>query len=167
MLAQHMADSGDRGEKRGEPPSDDRPPSKQSRIDFEAITAEEHRRRVAEQADKGTELLMLISSFPSTDARQARIEHIKRKRREAREQIEKAGLVNKESGQKRDDVAPSDEDESEEAAAQDTEKKKKGQKVVLSKRRQREVDDEDGILVEEDTNQGTVSLCELMASQVR
>lgn len=61
-------------------------------------------------------------------------------------------------------MAPSDEEESEDGA-KDTEKKKRGQKIVLNKRKQREVDDEDGILVEEDTNQGTVSLCVLMASQ--
>lgn len=72
--------------------------------------------------------------------------------------------MSKESGQKRDDVAPSDEEESEEGA-KDTEKKKRGQKIVLNKRKQREVDDEDGIIIEEDTNQGTVSLCVLMASQ--
>lgn len=51
-----MADSGERGEKRGEAPSDDRPPSKQSRIDFEAVSTEEHRRRIAEQAEKGTHI---------------------------------------------------------------------------------------------------------------
>lgn len=54
-------------------------------------------------------------------------------------------------------MLPSDEDEPEEENANDTEKKKRGQRVVLSKRKQRQVDDEDGILVEEDTNQGTVS----------
>lgn len=48
-----MADRGERGEKRGEAPSDDRPPSKQSRIDFEALSTEEHRRRITEQAEKG------------------------------------------------------------------------------------------------------------------